>query len=554
MMFLKIIQYKYVPVILILTVALCLRLFDLHKIYLWVDEIIIINSPLLSDIDFHSIKTFLKGFINISVDTYKNQTSNGLEAGVFYFAANLFGNNEFVLRLPSVIFGILFVFISYKISEILFRDKTTPILAALFAAISITQINYSQQILPFAMATFASANLLYSLLLWQVHISDEKPRDEKVPILVLYIIISLIFAILSHNSVLPILFSIISIMLIMVFVEGGIKNNSFIRNSQILLIVLSAIILLFGLLLFVYPKIGEGYRSYLSDYYINNNNPLFNHLISILLFTLGRFYDFIIYAINLTYNDKFYLPLSTNPIYIISFLIFLFGGFHSFKVSRLSKYFIGLLILSIAICLLGAYTFKYPFGGVRQLLPMTIFVYPILAYGYKKIIRFNKYFGWSLLSIYLILWFTLLSGFYEKRVSPFYQINISEEIKNTDLHDIYVLDPSGPESMVFDYYLKNETDLQIHKISENDLEKFSSSSSFILGSTWLNLAKLKENSQTDTMNTQYKLFNRILNMSYNVKPLIEIINNRIKNPYYQEKVQSIYTPVNGLFLYLFEKK
>jgi len=75
----------------------------------------------------------------------------------------IFGSSEVASRLPSVIFGVLTVFLTYLIAKKLFSEKT-GLLASFLLALAPLHIYYSQEARMYSFAAFAVALSFYALL------------------------------------------------------------------------------------------------------------------------------------------------------------------------------------------------------------------------------------------------------------------------------------------------------------------------------------------------------------------------------------------------------
>ncbi len=79
------------------------------------------------------------------------------------FWASIFGSNDWVLRIPSVTFGILTIFIVYKIGYSL-KNKRVGIIVALLLATSSLHVYYSQEARMYSLATLLVSLSFYSFI------------------------------------------------------------------------------------------------------------------------------------------------------------------------------------------------------------------------------------------------------------------------------------------------------------------------------------------------------------------------------------------------------
>jgi mannosyltransferase len=120
----------YGPLLAILFLGAFLRIYQLGTESLWLDEVVSGNFARLS----------LSEIIEAS-KTDNNFPSYYL---ILHYWVALFGDSEASLRLPSALFGILAVFVVYKVGELLF-SRGTGLMASLILAVSRFHISYSQE-------------------------------------------------------------------------------------------------------------------------------------------------------------------------------------------------------------------------------------------------------------------------------------------------------------------------------------------------------------------------------------------------------------------------
>ncbi|MBU1638385.1 glycosyltransferase family 39 protein [bacterium] len=128
---------KRIPAVFwILLLAAGLRIYGLADESLWLDEALI-NERIL-----HDYKTLLTD--------WDSQRQGPLYPVIAKAWCDQFGNDEFNLRLTAALFGIIAVFMVYRLGKELF-GKETGLWAAFFAALSPFMIYFSQEARPYTL-------------------------------------------------------------------------------------------------------------------------------------------------------------------------------------------------------------------------------------------------------------------------------------------------------------------------------------------------------------------------------------------------------------------
>jgi len=133
----------------ILLLALILRLINLNQ-SLWLDEAILIQA-----ISRFSLKDLLTQYMPTDFNPPLIYLVN------FYWA-RIFGWSAIALRLPSVIFGLLTVWLLYQLSRILFK-KPFALIPALMLSTSGLHIYYSQEVRMYSLAAMAVTGSMWAL-------------------------------------------------------------------------------------------------------------------------------------------------------------------------------------------------------------------------------------------------------------------------------------------------------------------------------------------------------------------------------------------------------
>jgi mannosyltransferase len=132
-----------------LLLALVLRLYNLGADSIWLDEAI----------SYDQVKLPFEAMIA--------ELTTDVHPPVYYvilnFTVHVFGSSEFLLRLPSVLFGWLSVVLVYPVASML-CDRRTALYATLLGAISLLWINYSQEVRMYSLASCMALLSMYAFL------------------------------------------------------------------------------------------------------------------------------------------------------------------------------------------------------------------------------------------------------------------------------------------------------------------------------------------------------------------------------------------------------
>lgn len=143
--FMKLIRNKLIMA-LIIFIGLFLRIYNLDKESIWVDEIISIKMV------HFKLSTIIKAIL---IDYHPP-----LYYYILHYWVNLFGDSEFAIRFLSVIFGFLAIFMIYKVGSLLF-NKNVGLIGSLILALSVFHIQYSQEARVYSLITLLSLISFY---------------------------------------------------------------------------------------------------------------------------------------------------------------------------------------------------------------------------------------------------------------------------------------------------------------------------------------------------------------------------------------------------------
>lgn len=169
----------------IFIIALSLRFYQLGHECLWIDEVSSIDQAL------RPLPELFSGFIR----------------GPFYyfllrFWIKLFGLSEFSLRLPSVVFAVASVYLTYRLGKIMF-SRFVGQTGALFLSISLFHIFFSQEVRHYSLWVFLTllSNLLFLKILKKENPVKIYAYYSLVMILSLYTILWSALMWIVHNLI-----------------------------------------------------------------------------------------------------------------------------------------------------------------------------------------------------------------------------------------------------------------------------------------------------------------------------------------------------------------
>ncbi|MBI9113080.1 glycosyltransferase family 39 protein [Maridesulfovibrio ferrireducens] len=169
----------------IMLLATILRLYSIGSESLWIDE-------------GQTVAYATKSFSGI-IEYCARDVHPPLYLFIMHIWTELFGISEIALRLPSAIFGIIAVFLTFKVGEKL-MNRNAALLGALFLAVSYMGINFSQEARSYTILLSAILLACHGLLLFIDNPSRKNFLYYAASIaLMLYIHTFTVFIILFHQ-------------------------------------------------------------------------------------------------------------------------------------------------------------------------------------------------------------------------------------------------------------------------------------------------------------------------------------------------------------------
>lgn len=544
---------------IILAIGVVTRFLYLNRIYLWIDE-----TPYIEGWwrDYGvGFRGFLKGLWKPSLDVYLHFTNNGTWAAVVYGITKTIGTPTlWWARFPAALSSILLLPMLFVLTRLISGSAFAGLIASGVAAISITQIYHAQQILEYGPSVLVGSLVLWSTMAWYDRLRILPIGCRYLPESFLFFLTVTMAAVL-HNSTLPLIvvcFTYLLCYILRLWYRGQVARSEAIFNLAGLL--QTGMIIIGCVIVFVLPKYGSGYRGYLAPYYAplkwEVTGGVFFSMAEIVRFGLLRSYDLATYALNPVYNDRWYQPLGLNPLLLLPIMVMSIGLVHLWVKGGKGRAFVTLALGSLFLVFLGALFRIYPLGGVRQCLSITVFVYAFIGAGMWVVYRKLKAIAIGFMVLWIVVWLWALPQFYTKRLAP-YDTELLVRYARLGGTSLFVTvnDWGCPEDVILKYYLRSHSDIKVSPLWKVLDSLRRERRAFLLASTTASLDRYKTMFQpgVEPANRDGSAFVELLSeKELKISPLVEIAVNPVTPDKWQYEFLSLYTPLNGLFLYKIE--
>jgi hypothetical protein len=402
--------WQWAALLAVFAAAFLLRVHDVSRIFLWLDEGDMFNEWVYSD---HP-----KSLVDFALTTRDATTVTWGWPAVIWIVSRTFGSTIGTARIPTLVAntaGVALLFaLVYQLLAGFVGDRFWPALfAAIFAGISVVQLDYGQRAYPYGVTPFAALAVLvgHFEILRATGADGWKATPRLLRALLLYTL-AIVFSFCMHAS--ATLIPAISMAAIAYRALKGLRSNGWDKKIALWGAVSAGAILAAAALNIKNPK--YGYRPYLADYYL----PLSFASIPKLL---AHAYALATYHLNLFYNAALYYPDRLNAAVLPLVLICVFGWWLA-ALRKFGEEFRHLALLSAAAVALPAalsLVKVFPFGGVRQLLFLGPLLMAFAALGFYALRAnaFTKFAAIAIGSAYLALWAVNLPRFYRERLPQY---------------------------------------------------------------------------------------------------------------------------------------
>lgn len=333
---------------LIILLAFLLRIYTLSTESLWVDEVISVDAAKRS----------------IASIIVKESSERAVHPPFYYiilhFWMKLFGDSEFSVRFPSVIFGVASIYVIYRVGKLIY-SKEVGVISAFLLSISLFHIRYSQETRFYALLTFLIllSNFYFVKLLKEKNIKNAGA----------YVILTTAMVYTHVFGLFYIIFQNIYYLLI------------FRKNMKFWIAVQGLVLFLFApwipVLVKQTTKVGNDFwwiphPTYLSIF--NTFKSFAGSEVSLYLFIILGVTG-IIFIYRQEFNDRIFLLLWLSVPIITSFLISLI------KPIYIDRYLIGSLPAIILLISKGIFNFRKSLMILILLIAITIStIYPLEKY------------------------------------------------------------------------------------------------------------------------------------------------------------------------------
>lgn len=459
---------------MIVLLGLFLRLYQLDTESLWVDEAF-------------ALKHAQHATVSEVIDSVKS--IEGAPPGYYVFLhywIKLSGNSAFSARLPSVIFGVLSIFLIFAVGHLLF-NRNIALLSSFFFSTSMIQVLYSQEARLYSLFTFLTLLSAYSFIKWY--------KESHHRYLLLYAL-SMVLAI--YTNYLTII--IIALYTLILCCEEKILPNLlmkwFLVHGMIGLFSLPLI----NFMRFQFKIINTG----LSYSLVNKSLPSFLAQLGIFVYALPSLIILsLFFLLILSKKNKFYFlnKINVND-YLFSLILLGIGGFYLFLTIK-------------PFSLFGIQFFRQPITHSYFLIRHSLFFAPLVYFSLASIIinlKSKKLYLFCIFFIILVNTIALAVYFHNPTKAQWSEA--LDFIIQQDQEPLILLDKGG-ESHVFivqHYYPQihilrltwsgdrvNEG-RKIKKISSNDLFKTVET----YDSFWLILSRNNNDDYKIFLDSRYK--------------------------------------------------
>lgn len=410
-----ILKYSFViSIVILLLIGIAVRVWDLEQLNLWRDESF---TVLLAD-------KSLKEIVKISIEDFNSP----FYPIILHFWMRIFGNSEFIVRLPSVIFSVLNLFYFYLIARKYFQKVDSLLILSLFI-FNLVSIFYARECRPYALLNlFISASFYhYSNLTSRINLKDA-----------IFFLFASTLAFYTHNTAIIFILIEISYLIPLVYLKNKkqlVDRTSIIKWGLILFLLLSFILPWILVLIKQTPRLAE-------DFWLNFH-PFYSIRDS--LFDMAN-------GIRLFSDLEFNLYQKINSALIIILLVI---GISPKRKYLDEKFNIIRFLFILPLILIYILSFKIHLMYIRYISFLEPF-FLLLVYRGMIDIR-SKLTSKIFILIYAIIFYfqlTIFSYYHKKDSKPHYK-ELVQYLESVQIEDSIILHYDAVSYFSTEYYMKN---------------------------------------------------------------------------------------------------
>lgn len=186
---------------LILLLGLSSRIYNLSTESYWMDEAFSVHHAALND------------FSSLNYNVAMTEAAPMGYYLLLHYWISFFGSTEFIVRMLSVLFGVLSIGVLYFVVR-LFFDLNVSLLAAFLMAISMEQVLFSQEARIYSLFTFLTLVMVYFFARWFLSL---RKREERSVFFYGYLCTMLVALYVNYITIVPV--SLLSLVLCCYFRE-----------------------------------------------------------------------------------------------------------------------------------------------------------------------------------------------------------------------------------------------------------------------------------------------------------------------------------------------
>jgi hypothetical protein len=443
-------RWKWGLLVALVAGAFLLRVHDVSRIFLWLDETDFFN--------FHVWGEHPQSLIDFARTTKESTTNTMGWPAIIWINCRLFGATLGVARAGAVLagtaaVGLVFLLV-YRLIPVTFgAARFVPaILAAALTAMAMPQIEFSQRTYPYGATTFAAVLLLLAHLeVFRALAGNSGSLSRPIT---LYTCAG-VFGVFIHPSLDVLLAVSLTFLAARAWrnVRRGVgpSRRVFLKTALIAGPILGAAALLNA----KNPK--AGYRVYLPEYYHRSLHSM--------PALAGHAYDLIAYHLNLFYDSSLYWPQRINWA-LLPLVLLCVSGWAWAAIGRFGPEARQFAQLGLAVTgVLAAFSTVgiFPFGGVRQTLLLSPFLYAFTGLGAwtLRTNRAARLVGILAAIVYVAAWAFNLPHFYDERVSVYDAGDIVQAWEQNGQLPVYT---RGSE-WELQYIMRNHPEIEIHTLA-----------------------------------------------------------------------------------------